>query len=140
MSEQPPEVWVETSDNPTLQEFAERVGEPSEWGRPETIPEVLSRLCDQMGTSRITDEIRTAAIEESDRQHALFSGHEQELRKQAEDIELRSRMGSIATGLVNALVPENDPRNREAIVTEVLEALRPLDERLKHTEWDGIIR
>lgn len=44
----------------------------------------------------------------------------------------RARMLPVATGLVAALRSPEDPRSSEQMIDAVLEALRPLDQRIKH--------
>lgn len=124
---------------PTLAEIAFRQGQPEDWERVEHNYEVANRVCGVLGLARHTDEIREVSITESDRQTGLFNEYKRGLRKKEEYEALEKRMGGVAMSLVDALVPADDPRDRNGLVKSVLEALKPIDERLVRAEWDGLI-
>ena len=140
MTERSPEARIEEDESRTLEEIAFREGDPSEWGRFERTFDIVSRVCDELGLEYRTEEIMQVAGVESERQEKLFLAYERTQRQLAADSEYRSKMGAVATGLVDALVPPDDPRNRDEVTDAVLAALRPLHERLTHAEWDGVAR
>lgn len=141
MSEQSsrPEV-VEVSE--AMRELAHRPGTVEDWQETgiEHMSVVWVRLRQHLGVDKLTPEMRQAGINESRRQETLWSISKSEQLRAEREAEYRLRMGSIATGLVDALVSPDDNRDRSEIEDKVLDALRPLDDRLQHTEWDGVIR
>jgi hypothetical protein len=139
MTEQTPESYVNQNESQPLEQIAFRDGDPSDWSGYEAGYEVADRICAALGLTFYTPEIRAVGIAESERQKALYESHQQLAREQAENDNYRSRMGEVATGLVDALVPEDDPRDKEEVTEAVLKALRPLDRRLTLSEWDGVV-
>ena len=132
-----------SEQQPSLAELALRGNSPDTWeepDRPEFNFEVASRLCSVLGLSRITDDMLAVSILEADRQEMIYGAWRSTVRDKEERDSYRRRMGEVALGLVDALVPSNDPRDRDVLVESVLDALKPIDDRLVSTEWDGVIR
>lgn len=139
MTEIPQSPSPEDQPEPTLAELAFRPGGPEEWEGIEHIWNVCDRICLVTGESHHTDDMKKAAEAELDRQTALFYGYRRQQRELEQHEALRQRMGGVAKNLVVALVAEDDPRDREAVMDSVLEALRPIDDRLVRAESDDRI-
>lgn len=125
-----------------MRELARRPGAAEDWQDTgiEEFWDIWDRLRQHCQTDRLTPEMRQAGIDERNRQEELLGVLKREGLRSELEKEYRDRMGSIATGLVNALISPDDDRDRTQIEDEVLDALRPLDARLQHAEWDGVIR
>lgn len=115
------ESWLET--------LALRDGEPSEWERPEYGFEVSHRVTKSLDLKHHTPEIRSVSIAESDRQQALFDAWERHVQE-SEEYVYRKQMGSVAMKLVEMLVPPDDPRDRSALVDDVLNTLYSSEEAI----------
>jgi hypothetical protein len=113
--------------------------EVEEWERAERNFEVMDRVCGVLSLTHYTEEIREVSISEADRQSGLFNSWSREVAKVKDFEECRQRMGGVALQLVDALVPVDDPRDRAELVEGVVRALKPIDDRLKDAEWDGVI-
>lgn len=127
---------------PTLAQLAIRANFPDTWQNPERAEysyEISDRLCGVLGLSRYTDEIRAVSKEEADRQGEIFDAWRSTVQEKEEQEAYHGRMGDIAMQLVDALVPESDPRDREVLVDSVLAVLKPIDDRLVRAEQDGVV-
>ena len=107
----------------------------------ESVFAVTSRLCEERGVDRVTDEIFAEADAIIVAQEAVRAAYLREKRRREADAAYLARMGGVATALVEALLAPDDSRDRAEVTAAVLDALRPIDDRIEnHDHPDQLIR
>lgn len=119
----------------TIDEIALRPGGPQDWNDAEPVWQIEPRILNALGLTRGTDETRLAAIDEANRQKALINTYMREQRAIADEQAYRSRMSPIASQLATAIIKFTKTDGDEAALeSDILDALRPFDERIKYLE------
>lgn len=119
----------------TLDQLALRPGGPEDWDEAEYPWEIEPRINKALGLTRGTDEIRLAVNDEVNRQKALLNTYRREQQRLADEQAYETRMGAIATQLAAAISSfATTGGDEEALRSSILNALRPLDERIQYLQ------
>lgn len=90
--------------------------------------------------SPANQRLRIQTLEHMEQQRVARDEAARAERESKDRESLEHHMGGLATSLTEIFVDSEDLRNTDKIREEVLQALKPLHERISRLEWDGVIR